>query len=174
MAQSQGLSVQAGARLDRLPAGRFHRRILLMIAAGLFLRALDRGRHVDLGFETSNVAVAAFDLGMYGYDDAKGRLDGPPRRSPPCPHTAEPRVTLVPARTTHGVAAPARAAPTGPRRPDPWRTALPTKAFCPGADDRGARTMVSAVLRGEVVMDTNRRRARSVDVPLAVTALGTP
>lgn len=41
MALSHSLSVQAGARLDRLPAGPFHRRILLMIAAGLFLDAFE-------------------------------------------------------------------------------------------------------------------------------------
>jgi predicted permease len=48
--------------------------LLLLVAAGLFLRALDRGRRVDLGFDPSNVAVAAFTVGTSGYDDAKGRL----------------------------------------------------------------------------------------------------
>ena len=41
MAHAEGVSVQAGARLDRLPTGRFHRRILLMIGAGLFLDAFE-------------------------------------------------------------------------------------------------------------------------------------
>ncbi|AHG93676.1 permease (plasmid) [Gemmatirosa kalamazoonensis] len=57
-----------------LIAGQMSVSFLLLVAAGLFLRALDRGRHVDLGFDTSNVAVAGFDLGMHEYDDAKGRL----------------------------------------------------------------------------------------------------
>ena len=54
-------------------AGQMAVSLLLLVAAGLFLRALDRGRRVDLGFDTSNVAVAGFDIGTYGYDDAKGR-----------------------------------------------------------------------------------------------------
>ncbi|MEO6527055.1 MAG: ABC transporter permease [Gemmatimonadaceae bacterium] len=55
-------------------AGQMAFSLLLLITAGLFLRALDRGRSVALGFDTSNVAVAGFDVGTYGYDDAKGRL----------------------------------------------------------------------------------------------------
>ncbi len=34
-------TVNAGARLDRLPLGRFHRRILTLIAAGMFFDAFD-------------------------------------------------------------------------------------------------------------------------------------
>ena len=47
---------------------------LLLVAAGLFLRALDRGQRVDLGFDPSNVAVAGLAVRTYGYDDAKARL----------------------------------------------------------------------------------------------------
>ena len=68
----------AGARRSTaqgvLIAGQMAVSFLLLVAAGLFLRALDRGRHVDLGFDTSNVAVAGFTLGMHAYDGAKGRL----------------------------------------------------------------------------------------------------
>jgi hypothetical protein len=48
--------------------------LLLLVAAGLFLRALDRGRRVDLGFDPSHVAVAAVNPGTYGYDAARARL----------------------------------------------------------------------------------------------------
>lgn len=37
----QGMGVNAGARLDRLPIGRFHWRILALIGAGMFLDAFD-------------------------------------------------------------------------------------------------------------------------------------
>ena len=56
-----------------LIAGQMAVSLLLLVAAGLFLRALDRGRHVDLGFDTSNVAVAEFFVGMSSYDDARAR-----------------------------------------------------------------------------------------------------
>ena len=56
-----------------LIAGQMAVSLLLLVAAGLFLRALDRGRHVDLGFAPSNVAVAEFFVGLSRYDDVKAR-----------------------------------------------------------------------------------------------------
>ncbi|GJG87630.1 hypothetical protein tb265_28110 [Gemmatimonadetes bacterium T265] len=68
----------AGSRRSRaqsvLIAGQTAVSLLLLVAAGLFLRALDRGRRVDLGFDPSHVAVAGFDLWTSGYDNGKGRL----------------------------------------------------------------------------------------------------
>lgn len=46
---------------------------LLLVTAGLFLRALDRGERVDPGMDVANVAVASFDAQTYGYDEAKAR-----------------------------------------------------------------------------------------------------
>ncbi len=57
-----------------LIAGQMAFSLVLLVAAGLFLRALDRGLRVDPGFDTSHVAVAGFDVGTYGYDEAKRRL----------------------------------------------------------------------------------------------------
>jgi predicted permease len=48
--------------------------LLLLVAAGLFLRALDRGNRIDLGFDPSNVVVSDLNVGLAGYQDAKGRL----------------------------------------------------------------------------------------------------
>ncbi|MFN8582765.1 MAG: ABC transporter permease [Gemmatimonadaceae bacterium] len=66
-----------GARRSRtrsvLVVGQLAMSLLLLVAAGLFLRALDRGRRVDPGIDTRNVAVAAFDVRTYGYDDERGR-----------------------------------------------------------------------------------------------------
>jgi len=56
-----------------LIAGQMAVSLLLLVAAGLFLRALDRGRHVDLGFDTANVAVAEFFVDMSRYDDVRAR-----------------------------------------------------------------------------------------------------
>jgi predicted permease len=71
-------SAAAGSRRSTaqsvLIAGQMAVSFLLLVAAGLFLRALDRGRHVDLGFDPSNVAVADFFVGMSRYDDVKARL----------------------------------------------------------------------------------------------------
>jgi predicted permease len=69
-----GAGSRRSAAQSVLVAGQMAVSLLLLVAAGLFLRALDRGRRVDLGFDPSNVAVADFLLGMSGYDVAKGRL----------------------------------------------------------------------------------------------------
>lgn len=46
---------------------------LLLVTAGLFLRALDRGERVDPGMDVDHVAVASFDAQTYGYDEARAR-----------------------------------------------------------------------------------------------------
>jgi predicted permease len=57
-----------------LIVGQLAMSLLLLVGAGLFLRALDRGAHIDPGFDASGVATAAFDTESWGYPDAKGRV----------------------------------------------------------------------------------------------------
>ncbi|MEO6877258.1 MAG: ABC transporter permease, partial [Gemmatimonadaceae bacterium] len=47
--------------------------LLLLAISGLFIRALDRGRHVDPGFDVEHVATAALNVGTSGYDSTRGR-----------------------------------------------------------------------------------------------------
>jgi predicted permease len=47
--------------------------LLLMMAAGLFMRALGRAQQIEPGFDSSNVAIATFDVGSAGYDVTSAR-----------------------------------------------------------------------------------------------------
>src|SRR5215208_375763 len=47
--------------------------LVLLVAAGLTLRALARLQTASPGFEVENGLVASFDLGLQGYDKARGR-----------------------------------------------------------------------------------------------------
>ncbi|MEP6919316.1 MAG: FtsX-like permease family protein, partial [Acidobacteriota bacterium] len=47
--------------------------LLLLVAAGLFLRALDRGHRIEAGFDPSNVATVSFNAEAWGYDEARAR-----------------------------------------------------------------------------------------------------
>jgi predicted permease len=70
-------AVASGARRtilgNSLVVGQLAVSLLLLVAAGLFMRALDRGSRVDPGFDSGNVAVASFNTDSWGYDEAKGR-----------------------------------------------------------------------------------------------------
>ncbi len=58
---------------DSLVVGQLAFSLLLLVAAGLFLRALTFGDRLDPGFDASDVAVATFDTEAWGYDAAKSR-----------------------------------------------------------------------------------------------------
>lgn len=68
-----GAGARRSAARDALVGGQVAVSLVLLVAAGLLLRALERGRRVELGFDPSHVAVAALDLGAYGDDDARAR-----------------------------------------------------------------------------------------------------
>ena len=61
--------------------------LVLLIAAGLLLKSLDRARTPTPGFDARNVLVAGVDLLPNGYDIARGRiaLRQMTRGSPRCP-----------------------------------------------------------------------------------------
>jgi predicted permease len=59
---------------NALIVGQLSLSLVLLVAAGLFMRALDEGSRVDPGFDTSGVATASFNAESWGYDDARGRL----------------------------------------------------------------------------------------------------
>ena len=47
--------------------------LVLLVAAGLFLRALQTGSRIDPGFRVDGVVMTALDPTAWGYDDGKGR-----------------------------------------------------------------------------------------------------
>lgn len=60
-----------GARLRGIFVGaQLTLSLVLMSLAGLFIRALDRANHVELGFDTKNVATAEINLYPHGYSNA--------------------------------------------------------------------------------------------------------
>jgi predicted permease len=84
--QGSRLDVQGTLRSDSAGAGRRRSRLrdglivgqmamslLLLSAAGLFVRALGKGRAIDPGFRVDGVVTAAIDLESAGYDDARAR-----------------------------------------------------------------------------------------------------
>lgn len=48
--------------------------LVLLAAAGLFTRALDKGKSVDVGFDAQNVVTAAVNVSIAGYDSTRARL----------------------------------------------------------------------------------------------------
>lgn len=56
-----------------LIVGQLAMSLVLLVGAGLFLRALQGGQKVDPGFTTGGVAAVAFNTESFGYDDARGQ-----------------------------------------------------------------------------------------------------
>ena len=70
-------SLGTGVRQSRLGRGLIVAQVslslVLLVAAGLFVRALGQGRQIDPGFETTNVVTATLDSESWGYDEARAR-----------------------------------------------------------------------------------------------------
>jgi predicted permease len=73
----RGDTAGSGRRRSRLRnalvIGQVAMSLLLLAISGLFIRALDRGRRVDPGFDVEHVATAALNVGTSGYDSTRGR-----------------------------------------------------------------------------------------------------
>ncbi len=59
---------------DGLIVGQIAMSLLLLSSAGLFIRALGRGKATDPGFSADGVVTANIDVQSAGYDEAKARL----------------------------------------------------------------------------------------------------
>ena len=68
-----GSGARRSAAGNTLVVGQMALSLTLLVAAGLFLRALDRGRQMDPGFEMAGMSTASFDAESWGYDETKGR-----------------------------------------------------------------------------------------------------
>jgi putative ABC transport system permease protein len=69
-------TAQAGYSRSRLRSGlvvaQLALSLMILIGAGLMVRALQQLRTLSPGFDTSNGLTVSFDLGLQGYDQAKG------------------------------------------------------------------------------------------------------
>jgi predicted permease len=64
-------SAQSGLR-HALVAGQVALSLVLVAAAGLFIRSFTRAQGVELGFETADRLLATVDLTSHGYDEPRG------------------------------------------------------------------------------------------------------
>jgi predicted permease len=72
----EGLSVtggRAGRRSVVFVAAQLALTVLLLVTAALFARSLERGLHVDPGFDPNGVVIATTNLGPHGYDEDRAR-----------------------------------------------------------------------------------------------------
>ena len=74
--KQEGTSASAGRHKARLASGlvvaQISLSLLLLVCAGLFIRAFDKTQHYDLGFKPDHVLLATFDLFPAGYKAEDG------------------------------------------------------------------------------------------------------
>lgn len=70
---SAGAGVRRSIVGSTLIVGQLALSLLLLVAAGLFLRALHQGAQVDPRFDPNGVAIATLNTEAWGYDEAAGR-----------------------------------------------------------------------------------------------------
>ncbi len=70
---TRGAAAAGSSRLRRIfVAGQVGLSLVLLVAAGLFLRSLQRAGQVETGFDPSGAYMTGVDLAMEGYDDETG------------------------------------------------------------------------------------------------------
>jgi len=72
-ADSVGAGTRRGWAGNTLIVAQLALSLVLLVAAGLFTRALDIGSRVDPGFERAGVSIASFNTETWGYDSTKAR-----------------------------------------------------------------------------------------------------
>jgi predicted permease len=68
-----GSSARRGPLGGALVSGQLALSLVLLVGAGLFLRALQRGAAIHPGFESRRVVTAPLDAAAWGYDEARAR-----------------------------------------------------------------------------------------------------
>jgi predicted permease len=72
-ADSAGSGSRRSFASNALIVGQLALSLVLLVAAGLFIRALDQGSRIDPGFEASGVTTAVFNSESWGYDSVKAQ-----------------------------------------------------------------------------------------------------
>ena len=70
---SAASSARRSFATNALIVGQLALSLVLLVAAGLFVRALNQGTRVDPVFDTTRVATTKLNTEAWGYEDAKGR-----------------------------------------------------------------------------------------------------
>jgi predicted permease len=70
---SPASGTRRGFLMRGLITGQLALSLVLLVAAGLFLRALDSGQRVDPGFQPAGVVTASLDPEAWGYDESRAR-----------------------------------------------------------------------------------------------------
>ena len=68
---ASGSGLRRGVMGNALIVGQLALALVLLVAAGLFLRALNHGMRIDPGFDATNVATVSLNTEAWGYDAAK-------------------------------------------------------------------------------------------------------
>jgi predicted permease len=75
--KGEALSVASGMRRwtlrNVLVVAQIALSLVLLISAGLFVRSMQHAQELNPGFESRRIMLASVDVGLHGYDEAKGR-----------------------------------------------------------------------------------------------------
>ena len=75
--KGEALSVASGMRRlslrNVLVVAQIALSLVLLISAGLFVRSMQHAQELNPGFESKRIMLASVDVGLHGYDEARGR-----------------------------------------------------------------------------------------------------